>query len=85
MEIRSHGFLKELNSLLKSQYYSDVDLINLQEEKMRKLIKFSYENVPYYKDLFNKRHLTPSDFRCLEDLQKLPTLNKENIKMILEN
>jgi phenylacetate-CoA ligase len=80
MEVKSNGFLKELNSLLKSQYYSEIELTNLQEEKMQKLIKFSYENIPYYKNLFNKFHLVPSDFRCLEDLQKLPVLTKENIK-----
>src|SRR5262245_54021236 len=80
IEVRKKGFLKELQSLLKSQYYSKAELIKLQEEKMQKLIKFAYENVPYYKEEFDKYHLTPSDFHYLEDLQKFPILTKQNIK-----
>jgi phenylacetate-CoA ligase len=79
LEIRSKGFLKELNRLLESQYYSETDLINLQEEKMQKLIRFAYENVPYYKEKFDEYHLTPSDLCRLTDLQKLPVLTKQEM------
>jgi phenylacetate-CoA ligase len=80
IEIRSNGFLKELNSLLKSRYYSEMDLIDLQEEKMQKLIKFAYKNVPYYKEKFDEYHLAPSDLRHLGDLKKLPVLTKQEMK-----
>lgn len=83
-EMRAKGFTKELNSLMKSQYYSTAQLINLQEEKLQRLIRFVYENVPYYREEFANHHLTPSDFRSLEDLQKLPILTKQIMKSDLQ-
>jgi phenylacetate-CoA ligase len=44
------------------------------------MLKFAYENVPYYHKLFKKLNLTPDDFHKIEDLEKLPILTKEIIK-----
>lgn len=75
-----YRFLSMYKSAVKSQWYSYPDLKNDQEAKLRNLILFSYENVPYYHKLFKSLNLIPEDIKTIEDLEKLPVLNKEIIK-----
>ncbi|MEL4305937.1 phenylacetate--CoA ligase family protein [Methanococcoides sp. LMO-2] len=68
------------NSAVMSQWYSYQDLKSDQEAQLRKLISFSYDNVPYYHKLFKSLDLRPEDIKKLEDLEKLPVLNKDIIR-----
>ena len=70
-------YFKALN---KSEFYPLEKLERLQEEKLRRLIKHAVNNVPYYKDLFEREKLTIDDIQTKEDLQKLPILTKEEIR-----
>ena len=71
---------KHLDFLLKSQWWSESDLKEYQNEKLIALIKHAYENVPYYNELFKKLKLRPDDIRNSDDLVKLPILTKEEIR-----
>lgn len=73
-------FKKMLKFLEESQHYSKEELKNYQDEHLNKIIKHCYENVPYYKEIFNKNKLMPSDIRTQKDLWKLPILTKNDIK-----
>jgi phenylacetate-CoA ligase len=44
------------------------------------LLKYAYENVPFYREAFKQRNLTPSDIKSIDDLTKLPVLTKEDIQ-----
>ena len=71
---------KDLRFLQKSQWWSKEKLENFQNEKLQKLIQYSYKNVPYYTNLFDKLSLKPKDILTKDDLKKLPILTKEDIK-----
>jgi len=73
------GYTKNVLSLRRSQWWSREKLEEYQAERLKNLIKYAYENVPYYKKMFQKESIKPETIRCLEDLQKLPTLNKESV------
>lgn len=73
-------FKKMLKFLEESQHYSKEELKNYQDEHLNKIMKHCYENVPYYKEIFNKNKLMPSDIRTQKDLWKLPILTKNDIK-----
>lgn len=73
-------FKKMLKFLEESQHYSKQELKNYQDEHLNKIIKHCYENVPYYKEIFNMNKLMPSDIRTQKDLWKLPILTKNDIK-----
>jgi len=64
----------------KNEYESYENLKRYQEEKLQRLIQFSYDKVPYYHKLFKSLNLKPEDIRSIEDLQKLPILTKEIIR-----
>ena len=45
-------FLKVMNELKKTQYYSKEEIDKYQNKQLRKLIEYAYETVPYYRQLF---------------------------------
>jgi len=73
-------FKKFKKELEKSQWYSASQLQALQEEKMRKLIHYAYENVPYYRRVFDEHGIKPNRINHRDDLQKLPILQKEDVR-----
>lgn len=76
---------KYFNFLMKSQYWSEDEINNYQNEKLQILIKHAYQHVPYYNELFKKNKLTPDDIKNREDLPKIPLLTKEIIKKNFPN
>jgi len=73
-------FTKQLDHLLKSQWWTLDEHINYQNERLQALIKHSYDTVPYYRDVMQMRHLVPDDIKTIADLWKLPVLTRETIK-----
>ena len=68
------------NNFQKTQWQSHKWLRNQQEKQLGKLVKFAYENVPYYTKLFNQLGIVPNDIGTIRDLEKLPILTKQIIK-----
>ncbi|MBQ6825216.1 MAG: phenylacetate--CoA ligase [Clostridia bacterium] len=56
------------------------DIKKLQSEKLVKQVKHVYENVPYYRDLMDKKGVSPDDIKGIEDLHKLPFLTKADLR-----
>ena len=56
------------------------ELKKLQSEKLVKQVKHVYDNVPYYRDLMDKKGVTPDDIKGIEDLHKLPFLTKADLR-----
>jgi len=71
------SYLRELD---RSQWLKPEEIRALQQKKLRGLIRHSYDNIPYYRNVFRARQLTPDDIRTQEDLQKLPFLTKQVIR-----
>ena len=66
--------------LQKSQWWSREKLEEYQMQQLSKLLHHAYENVPYYRKVFDERGLKPKDIQDFSDLQKLPFLTKEIIR-----
>ena len=56
------------------------DMKKLQSEKLVKQVKHVYENVPYYRDLMDKKGVKPEDIQGIDDLHKLPFLSKADLR-----
>ena len=56
------------------------DIKKLQSEKLVKQVKHVYENVPYYRDLMDKKGVSPDDIHGIEDLHLLPFLTKADLR-----
>ena len=76
----SFTFKKTYDLLKKSQYWSTDQLQEYQLEQLNKLIIHAYENVPYYKRVFNERGLRPKDIQDFKDLEQLPFLTRDLVR-----
>ena len=56
------------------------EIKKLQSEKLVKQVKHVYENVPYYRDLMDKKGVKPEDIHGIEDLYKLPFIEKSDLR-----
>ncbi len=52
----------------------------MQSEKLVKQVKHVYEHVPYYRDLMDKKGVKPDDIHGIEDLYKLPFIEKSDLR-----
>lgn len=69
-----------LHKVRKAERLSPSELDELQNRKLRAVVKFAYENVPYYHKLFNSVNLSPEEIRTKEDLVKIPITNRKNLQ-----
>ena len=56
------------------------ELLKIQNEKIVKQVKHVYENVPYYRDLMDKKGVKPEDIKSVDDIKKLPFLSKADLR-----
>jgi len=64
----------------ETQHYSIAELEEYQNKKLRELLRYVYEYVPYYRNIFDKRNLVPEDIKAKSDLCKLPVLSKVELR-----
>lgn len=56
------------------------ELRALQSYRLIKTVRHVYENVPFYRDQFDKLGLKPEDIRSVDDLSKLPFTYKQDLR-----
>jgi phenylacetate-CoA ligase len=78
-------FIKNYKLLKRSQWWSKARLDAYQLQQLNKLLRHTYDNVPYYRRLFDGIGVKPESIKDFEDLQKLPFLTKETIRENAEN
>lgn len=79
LETRRH--LRELESL---QWLSRSELESWQLEKIRHLVKHAYQNVPYYRERYQREDIHPEDIKSFKDFQSLPFLTREDVNHNLD-
>jgi phenylacetate-CoA ligase len=81
MDLQAHTtHLKSLQFLERSQWLRPTELRELQNKRLRALLKHSYETVPFYRRRFKDAGLRPDDIREVGQLAKLPVLTKAEIR-----
>lgn len=73
-------YVKYLAELKLHQRQNEKELKNIQLKKLKHMINHSYNNVPFYRELFTKENIRPEDIKNLDDLQKIPIITKKEIR-----
>jgi phenylacetate-CoA ligase len=55
-----------------------------QEEQLRDLIRYCWENVPFYRSRWRSYISDPREIQTIRDLQKLPILTKDELRQELD-
>lgn len=76
----AEGYYETLSS---TQWLSPEQVSDLQDEKLRRLVRHVYRSVPYYRAKMQDLRLHPEDIRTSADLAKLPFLTKADVRQHL--
>ncbi|ASS89472.1 phenylacetate--CoA ligase family protein [Aeribacillus pallidus] len=79
------NFTETYNLLKVSQYWSKEEHESYQLAQLKRLLIHSFENVPYYNKLFNEIGFNPYTFRYLDEMEKIPFLDKETVQNNFES
>ena len=52
----------------------------IQSERLLKQVRHAYDNVAYYREMMDKKGVSPDDIKSLDDLHKLPFLTKADLR-----
>jgi len=77
--------LADFPRLLRNPRTSKERIIAFQERRLRQLVRHAYENVPYYRRLFDDAGIKPRDIRRLADLEKIPVTTKATLQALGES
>jgi phenylacetate-CoA ligase len=70
---------RELELFDRRAWLSAAELREFQNERLRLLIRYSYEHVPYYRKVMDERGLKPGDIETVDDLLRLPILTRADV------
>ena len=56
------------------------EIAKVQNEKLQKLVKHCYENIKYYRELFDKHYIRPKQIKTVKDLCRIPILTKKELR-----
>ncbi len=68
------------DSLSRSQWLAPHKIREYQEERLRQLINHAYHHVHFYREAFDRLGLKPDDIRSIDDLLKLPIIDKRVVR-----
>lgn len=65
---------------VKHETMSRSELKSLQLSRLKEIVTYAYERVPFYKKKYDEAGVKPSDIKTLEDIQKLPFVTKADLR-----
>lgn len=74
------GIMNELDGFEKSQFWPVERIVELQVERIKKLLAHAFETTDFYRKRFHESGFDPYSFRHLDELKKIPTLTKDEIR-----
>ena len=57
-----------------------VKIREMQLERLKHIVRYAYENVPMYKERFDKIGLKPEHIKTLKDIEKIPYTTKDDLR-----
>jgi phenylacetate-CoA ligase len=77
------GFSEFLAHIEETQWWTEDELIEYQNEKLEYLVGFVAENSRFYRKVMQRAGVKPSDILEVSDLKRLPYLEKDDTRMNL--
>ncbi len=62
-------------------YLPEEELKTRRDARLRRIVNYASKTVPFYRDFFREKKIDPLDIRTVEDLDLLPILDKDTVRM----
>ena len=64
----------------KTETMSRRSMAALQLKRLKEIVKYAYDRVPFYRKKYDEAGVKPSDIKTLEDIRKLPFVTKSDLR-----
>jgi phenylacetate-CoA ligase len=78
--LTGHPMVKRLHALQKAQWWDRERLYSHRDQLLRSVIETSYNEVPFYRQLFDNAGVSPKDILTARDLSKIPVVTKDMLR-----
>lgn len=69
-----------MRQLVQSQFQDPDELRQLQFQNVKRVLREAFSNIPHYRQSFQAHDFHPAKFKSLEDIRKVPFLEKTDLK-----
>jgi phenylacetate-CoA ligase len=83
--LKGHSTMRMLREMERDQWRSADDLRRIQEQRLQQLLAHAFTSVTYYREMLHEIGMRANDFQALEDLERLPLLDKTIIRRQLDD
>jgi len=78
--LKNKEFCKYFSLLESREALSPLKIKEYQLDQLKHILIHSFQNIPYYKELFNKISFKPEELNSFNDIEIIPFLTKEIIR-----
>ncbi|MCR4429723.1 MAG: phenylacetate--CoA ligase [Tepidanaerobacteraceae bacterium] len=64
----------------KDEALTREEIENIQIERLKYIVNYAYEKVPFYRHAFDRMNLSPRDINSLKDIEKIPFTTKDDLR-----
>lgn len=82
--VNNKVFLDQYNEIKTFEQLSEKEKRKKSLEKLKQQLCYAYENIEYYKEVFNEISFNPYEIKSFDELKKIPYINKEIINQNYE-
>jgi phenylacetate-CoA ligase len=69
----------DLDLMRRAQSWNEDDLFEYQSSMLRRMVRYAYQEVPFYHRLYKEHGVDVSSIRTVKDLPKLPVVTKSDV------
>ncbi|HJV36214.1 hypothetical protein [Geomonas sp.] len=78
--LRGENIRPLMRAYAESQYLDRGILEKAQLESFKQVVEYAYQQVPFYREKYQRAGFTPDQLRLPEDVRRVPLLTKEEVK-----
>ncbi|MDI3481642.1 MAG: phenylacetate-CoA ligase [Tepidanaerobacteraceae bacterium] len=64
----------------KDEALTRKEIETIQLERLKYIVNYAYEKVPFYRKAFDRINLSPKDIQSLKDIEKIPFTTKDDLR-----
>ncbi len=77
-------FRRSLKFVNEAEHWSDDQATAYRLDELKRILTLGYEKTQFYRKAFDLAGFNPREMKAIEDLRKLPTIDKETVRLNLQ-
>ncbi len=73
------NIIRNYKNLIKTEKYPEEKIREIQLLKLKNIIEYANQFIPYYQKKFKEIGLNPHDIKKLEDIELIPPLSRQDV------